>query len=123
SAYGLMPPVRKITNWFMSGVLSKMAGVRLTDSQSGYRLISTEAWPKLGLDTSGFDTESEMLVRACRMGMTVVEVPIRTIYGDETSSIHPVRDTVRWVRLLARLKRWRRRRAEALRRRESLRRP
>jgi hypothetical protein len=118
-----MPPVRKITNWFMSGVLSKMAGVRLTDSQSGYRLISTEAWPKLGLDTSGFDTESEMLVRACRMGMTVVEVPIRTIYGDETSSIHPVRDTVRWVRLLARLKRWRRRRAEALRRRESLRRP
>jgi glycosyltransferase involved in cell wall biosynthesis len=101
----LMPPHRKVTNWFMSRVLSGMAGTRLTDTQSGFRLIRTDAWSRLGLSTGGFDTESEMLVRASRLGMLVCEVPIRTIYGDETSSISPVRDTLRWVALLWRLSR------------------
>jgi glycosyltransferase involved in cell wall biosynthesis len=100
-----MPPVRKATNWFMSMVLSWMAGQRLTDTQSGYRLIRTDAWRRLGLSTSRFDAESEMLVRACRMGMVVREVPIRTIYGDEKSHMRPVRDTLRWIRLLWRMSR------------------
>jgi glycosyltransferase involved in cell wall biosynthesis len=98
-----MPPHRKLTNWFMSRVLSRVAGTKLTDTQSGFRLIRTEAWFRLGLSTSGFDTESEMLVRASHLGMLVREVPIRTIYGDEVSSISPVRDTLRWVALLWRL--------------------
>jgi glycosyltransferase involved in cell wall biosynthesis len=98
-----MPPVRKFTNWFMSLVLSFMARHRLTDSQSGYRLVRVDAWRRLGLTSSRFDTESEMLVRACRMGMIVREVPIRTIYGDEVSAIHPIRDSLRWVTLLWRL--------------------
>lgn len=101
----LMPPHRKITNWFMSRVLSGMAGTRLTDTQSGFRLIRTDAWSNLELSTGGFDTESEMLVRASHRGMLVREVPIRTIYGDETSSISPVRDTLRWIALLWRLRR------------------
>jgi len=101
----LMPPHRKLTNWFMSSVLSAMAGTRLTDTQSGFRLIRTDAWARLGLSTDGFDTESEMLVRASRLGMLVREVPIRTIYGDEVSSINPVRDTLRWIALLWRLSR------------------
>ncbi|MHC5056550.1 MAG: glycosyltransferase family 2 protein [Planctomycetota bacterium] len=100
-----MPPHRKITNWFMSRVLSRMAGTRLTDTQSGFRLVRTDAWFSLGLSTGGFDTESEMLVRASRLGMLVREVPIRTIYGDEVSSISPVRDTLRWIALLWRLRR------------------
>jgi len=101
----LMPPHRKLTNWFMSSVLSAMAGTRLTDTQSGFRLIRTDAWARLGLSTGGFDTESEMLVRASRLGMLVREVPIRTIYGDEVSSISPARDTLRWIALLWRLRR------------------
>lgn len=101
----VMPPARRITNWFMSRVLSGMARTRLTDTQSGFRLVRTDAWLRLGLATDGFDTESEMLVRASRLGMRVCEVPIRTIYGDETSSISPVRDTLRWIALLWRLRR------------------
>jgi len=101
----LMPPHRKLTNWFMSSVISAMAGTRITDSQSGFRLVRTGAWARLGLSTDGFDAESEMLVRASRLGMLVREVPIRTIYGDEVSSISPARDTLRWIALLWRLRR------------------
>lgn len=102
-----MPAVRKLTNRFMSGVLSRLAHKRLTDTQCGYRLIKITAWEALGISCERFDAESEMLVRACRMGMHVVEVPIRTIYGEEKSSMRPVRDTLRWLRLLWRL--WRER--------------
>ena len=109
-----MPPLRRLTNWFMSMILSYAARARLTDSQSGYRLIRTSAWEKLDLVTSGFATESEMLVRACRSGLKVAEVPIRTIYGDEVSSIHAGRDTLRWAKLLWGL--WRRARARRRRR-------
>ena len=100
-----MPPVRKVTNWFMSMVLSAVAGRKLTDTQSGYRFVRTGAWARLGVSTSRFDAESEVLVRACRLGMVVREVPIRTIYGDEKSKMRPVRDTLRWIRLLWRLSR------------------
>ena len=105
-----MPPARKFTNWGMSAILSFVAGRRLTDTQSGYRLIRTDAWRRLALSTSRFDTESEMLVRACRLGMRVREVPIRTIYGDEKSAIRPLRDTLRWFRLILRLAATRKRR-------------
>ena len=106
-----MPPVRKFINWGMTYILSFMAGQRLTDTQSGYRLIRTDAWKRLGLSSSRFDAESEMLVRACRSKMRVCEVSIRTIYGDEKSSIRPVRDTLRWLRLIWRLFRTRDRKA------------
>jgi glycosyltransferase involved in cell wall biosynthesis len=100
-----MPPARALTNWFMSLVLSSLAGRKLTDTQCGYRLIRTPLWPRLVVSTVGFDSESEMLVRACRLGLRVREVPVSTIYGDEVSSIRPFRDTVRWLRLLWRLAR------------------
>jgi hypothetical protein len=104
-----MPPVRKVTNWFMSVVISRLAGHRLTDTQCGFRLVRTGAWARLAIATSRFDAETEMLVRACRLGMCVVEVPIRTIYGDEKSHMRYVTDTVRWIRLLWRLSRGSRR--------------
>ncbi len=100
---GFMPAARRFTNRGMSWILSSIAGRKLSDTQSGYRLIRVDAWRRLGLSTSHFDAESEMLVTACRLRMRVAEVPVRTIYGDEKSSIHPVHDAVRWVRLIWRL--------------------
>jgi hypothetical protein len=100
-----MPFARRVTNWYMSGALSRLAGRRLTDTQSGFRLVRTAAWEALGLGGGRFDTESEMLVKACRAGLRVVEVPVRTIYAGERSEIRVVRDTLRWIRLVRRLRR------------------
>ena len=99
-----MPLVRWWTNRFMSGVLSRRCGVRLTDTQSGYRCVRACAWRALEITTTRFDTESEMLIRAARAGIRITEVPIRTIYGDERSSINPIADALRWFRMLRRLK-------------------
>ena len=98
-----MPLVRRCTNRFTSWVLSRLAGRRLGDTQSGYRLVRVKVWPAIRPEAGGFAAESEMLVRAARRSLRLAEVPIRTIYGSETSHINPVRDTWRFFALVFRL--------------------
>jgi len=98
-----MPFIRRLTNRSMSIVVSWFAGVRITDSQSGYRMISMAAWDAVPVFSSRFDMESEFLITACRAEFSLREVPITTIYGDEKSKISPWKDTWRFFRLLWRL--------------------
>jgi glycosyltransferase involved in cell wall biosynthesis len=95
-----MPPLRKFTNKFTSAVISLRAGVRIADSQSGYRLQRISMLNKLVLVTKNFDLESEMLIKAARMGAVIVSVPIETIYGEEKSKINPFLDTWRFLKLV-----------------------
>lgn len=98
-----MPVVRRVSNAFSSGVISLLAGARITDSQSGYRLLSARLLEKLkDRGGEGFDFESEMLIDAVRTGLTYAEVPISCVYGDETSYYHPVRDSLQFFALVAR---------------------
>ena len=54
--------------------------------------------------TARFDYETEMLIVASRKGFRIASVPISTVYSDEVSSIHPVRDTIRFFKLMRRYK-------------------
>lgn len=105
-----MPWVRKATNRFTSAVVSRLAGCRIPDSQCGFRLFRVPPLAGLELVTSRYDTESEILVRLAWRGCRIGAVPISTVYGEERSSIRPLRDTVRFFRLAARLRAERRRR-------------
>ena len=101
-----MPFVRLWTNRVLSWVVSGLAGVRVPDSQCGFRLIRREAWKGVTIASRNYDFESEMIVVMGRAGFRVASVPVSTIYGDEKSSINPIRDTVRFLRMAWRL--WRR---------------
>lgn len=100
-----MPWLRLQTNRFTSAVVSRLAGTRIPDSQNGYRMFRTALLPDLRLTTTNYDMESEILVRLARRGARIAAVPTATVYGDETSSIHPFRDTIRFFRLAWRLSR------------------
>lgn len=102
-----MPWLRKATNVFTSRVVSRLAGVRIPDSQNGYRLFRVAALEGLRTTTSRYDFESEILVRLARRGARIDSVPTTTVYGEERSAIHPLRDTVRFFRLVRRLSRTR----------------
>ena len=101
-----MPAVRKFTNKFTSFVGSLLARQKLNDSQSGFRLISADVLRAVKLETTGYEMESELLIKASRAGFRISSVPIKTIYGDEVSKIRPVTDTYRFFRLLFRSLRW-----------------
>jgi glycosyltransferase involved in cell wall biosynthesis len=99
-----MPWVRKMTNRFMSARISALCGQPVPDSQCGFRMMRREVIPHLFCESNNFDYETEMLLIASREGFRIASVPVSTIYGEEKSKIHPVRDTVRFFQLISRYK-------------------
>lgn len=102
----IMPRVRLLTNRFLSLWISLIAHAKVTDSQSGYRLVKTSVWGTFPMQSNSFDFESEFLIRAGRLGYRVVEVPVSTIYGDEVSKINPWVETLRFIHLFMRASRF-----------------
>jgi glycosyltransferase involved in cell wall biosynthesis len=98
-----MPRVRKLANRTSSLLVSLVAGTRVTDSQSGYRLFSRRMLERLkDGGGAGFDFESEMIIDAVRDGLRYCEVPISCIYGEEKSHYRPFRDAAQFLSLMAR---------------------
>ncbi len=97
-----MPLVRKLTNRFMSSRISGVCGQAIPDTQCGFRMIRREVAPALFCDSNAYDYETEMLIIASRKGFRVSSVPVSTVYADEKSKIHPIRDTIRFFKLLER---------------------
>ena len=100
-----MPLVRKLTNRFMSAQISGVCGQPIPDTQCGFRMFHRDLASALcGTESSKYDFETEMLVIAARRGAAIAAVPVSTVYGDEVSKIHPLRDTIRFLQLMHRLK-------------------
>lgn len=93
-----MPWLRRATNRWLSGRLSRLAGVPLPDSQCGFRLAHLPTLLALGLQAERFEIESEMVIAFARAGGRIAWVEIQVRYGAERSKIAPLRDTVRWWR-------------------------
>ena len=92
-----MLPRRRNANRFSAWCISKCAGVRIPDSQSGFRFYSARLLRELKLRADGFDMESEVIVRAGRGGFTIVTIPIELGFVDGISTSHfkPLKDTLR----------------------------
>lgn len=97
-----MPFVRKMTNRFMSWQISSVCGQPIPDTQCGFRMIHRDVAPLLFCETDAFDYETEMLLIASQAGFKVAAVPVSTVYGDEESKIHPVRDAIKFFKLMGR---------------------
>lgn len=100
-----MPLKRRLANRCSSFLISKVCGQRLPDSQSGFRLISRAALEGLLplLRPGRYETETQMLILASRLGYRISSVPIATIYSESTiaaSSFHPLRDTLLIARVI-----------------------
>jgi glycosyltransferase involved in cell wall biosynthesis len=97
-----MPLVRRLVNRYMSGKISRLCGQSIPDTQCGFRLVNHQLVPDLLGGSKRFDYETEMLIIASRKGLQIESVPITTVYSDEVSSIHPLRDTLRFFQLMRR---------------------
>jgi glycosyltransferase involved in cell wall biosynthesis len=97
-----MPAVRRWTNKFMSWQIGLICKVPLSDSQCGFRLARREVLPILTAPSNRFEFETESLILAARHGFRIAFTPVRTIYADQQSKIRPLRDTIRYLKLLSR---------------------
>jgi len=94
-----MPFHRILSNRMTSFLLSWRVGCQIDDSQCGYRLLRASVLKSIQLDANRFDLESELLIKAGLAGFRFASVPIETIYQNQSSSIHLLWDTVRFIKL------------------------
>ncbi|GAB4558495.1 MAG: glycosyltransferase family 2 protein [Anaerolineae bacterium] len=116
--YREMPATRRWANRTGRFLLRLAMGMDVPDNQSGYRLYSRrliELLLSLAEEASPprFNYEVEVIARAIGAGLAVESVPIRTIYADQGSHFHPVRDSWEFLQTVWRI--WRMRRATARR--------
>jgi glycosyltransferase involved in cell wall biosynthesis len=95
-----MPFVRRIVNRYMSGQISRVCGQEIPDTQCGFRMVDRQLVPQLLSGGNRFEYETEVLIIASRKGYRIESVPITTVYSDQVSKIHPIRDALRFFKLM-----------------------
>jgi len=100
-----MPLDRRLTNRFMSWLISRLAGQRIPDTQCGFRMVRRRVLETLQLVSNRFEVESEMIVLGAWAGFRITSVPVSSIYRRQSSFIRPIRDTIRFIFFLWQLKR------------------
>jgi hypothetical protein len=86
----------------ISMMLRLFTGSRLRDSQCGLRAFTREAYERMAVRTDGMEFASEMILKAARRDMNVVEVPIRYYprAEDSEAKLRTFRDGWRHLRFL-----------------------
>lgn len=102
--FGGMLPRRRNANMFSAWAISECAGTTVGDSQSGFRLYSASLIRGVTMRANGFAAESEIIVRAGRLGRKVLSIPIELgfVNGISTSHYRPLLDTLRIAGVVAR---------------------
>jgi glycosyltransferase involved in cell wall biosynthesis len=74
---GAITPLNSFGNRFLTSVINRLFGTRLTDTQAGFKAFRTETLRRVNLRAHRFDIEVDLLLGVLRAGGTVVEVPVR----------------------------------------------
>ena len=91
-----IPLYRYIPNQIGVFCISRAAGCRIDDTQSGFRLYKREVLEAVRLETTGFETETEILIKAGQAGFRIFSMPVSAIYdSDYTTNFRPIRDFYR----------------------------
>lgn len=104
---GSMPTARYYSNRVGSRVLSGFIGLEVADSQSGFRLVRADCLRALRLTATGYEIETEMLIKLARAGASICRLPVAARYHvSRGSKLRSFRDTFRtcmlavWYRYL-----------------------
>jgi glycosyltransferase involved in cell wall biosynthesis len=84
-----MPTIRRLGTWWLSRLTSLASGFRVRDSQCGYTATSGSMltdWD-WNLTWQGYGYPNWWLMESGRRGFRVEEVPVKSVYGKESSGI------------------------------------
>ena len=85
-----MPNYRKIGVKVLTKVTNMSIKENLTDSQSGLRAYHKKVLQNINLTDSGMGISTEILIKGHQNKLKIVEVPIKILYGKDTSTHNPV---------------------------------
>jgi glycosyltransferase involved in cell wall biosynthesis len=94
------PKANRFSNRFSNVFLSWFSRLELTDTQCGLRRYPLPETLELELGSSGYEFESEVILRGARLGWRIEQLPVEVIYPPEeerVSHFRVVRDPARIV--------------------------
>jgi glycosyltransferase involved in cell wall biosynthesis len=97
-----MPPILRFGNWFLTNATHLLYGIRVTDTQSGYRAFTKEAYKKIKWSSRDYRVETEMIINAAKNRLSYRELTIKTRY----LSAHKGTTVVDGVKIFASLIIW-----------------
>ncbi|MBU0474430.1 MAG: glycosyltransferase family 2 protein [Bacteroidetes bacterium] len=95
-----MPLQRIISNKITSWLLSKKVGIKILDSQSGFRAFRKEIIKSILPFETGFEAETEMLINATLNKNSIGYVKIPIIYNNNKSKMHAFQAIFGFLRVL-----------------------
>ncbi len=90
-----IPRLRYTTNLFGKFVLSRVTGLDVGDSQTGFRLIRADRLREIELESTGFEIETEIMLKLSARHLHLVNVPVSISYHPGRSHYRTVTDTYR----------------------------
>ncbi|MFH0913013.1 MAG: glycosyltransferase family 2 protein [Candidatus Omnitrophota bacterium] len=68
--------IHKLGNRILTGLLNLLFGLRLNDCFTCYKLFRTDTIKKLDLKEKSFTIETEIIAKAARRGLNILEIPV-----------------------------------------------
>jgi glycosyltransferase involved in cell wall biosynthesis len=90
-----MPASRYHANRLGSRALSWFVGVPVRDTQCGFRVFRVDMLRTFALHATGYEIETEMLVKVRRRHGRIATVPVSAVYAGQKSKLRPLPDTTR----------------------------
>ncbi len=84
------PTYRRVGQTVLDNATYLASGVKLTDTQSGFRAFSSKSIEYFNFDPNGFGIESDMLIEASVNKLRIVEVEITVRYDINTTTDNPI---------------------------------
>jgi glycosyltransferase involved in cell wall biosynthesis len=99
-------PLMRWGNWFVTFVTNVLYGGRLHDMETCYKLVDRQVMRSLKLRGNGFEIEPEITAKLLRLGIPIVEAPIRYDARSDGKKLSPM-DGLPTIQMLFRCLRWR----------------
>lgn len=94
-----MPIQRRVSNRITSWLLSKKLGVEIVDSQSGFRSFKTSKLKNILPSSTGFEAETEMIIKAVKQKCKIADINIPTIYNKNKSKMKPIKTIIGFIKV------------------------
>ena len=85
-----IPKYRKLGINIITKVTNSTINEKITDSQSGFRAYNKKTLEKINPTEKGMGISTEILIKASKIDLIIVEVPITVLYAKNTSTHNPV---------------------------------
>ena len=95
-----MPVHRRFSNYITSKIISFIFKSSIFDSQCGFRRYKLEDIKKIIVNETGYQYETELLIKAIKMNLSISPVSISTIYSNEISNLQYFNNTYSFLKLI-----------------------